>query len=45
LEQPYPGTGQKFPSEKIATPTKRDNLWRRAIELKPKEIGLDWVNF
>jgi integrase len=34
-----------FPSEKIATPIGRDNLWRRTIEPKLKPINLGWVNF
>ena len=34
-----------FPSETLKTPLNRDNVWRRSILPKLKEIGLGWVNF
>jgi integrase len=34
-----------FPSEGLATPIRRDNIWRRSIEPKLKTIGFQWANF
>jgi integrase len=34
-----------FPSENLTTPLSRDNVWRRYIRPKLKDIGLEWVNF
>jgi integrase len=34
-----------FPSEKLATPLAKDNVWRRSIGPKLKAVGLDWVDF
>jgi integrase len=34
-----------FPSETQTTPLSRDNLWRRNLLPKLKEIGLEWATF
>ena len=34
-----------FPSETLKTPLTRDNIWRRSIYPKLKEVGLSWANF
>jgi integrase len=34
-----------FPSEKLTTPIRKDNLWRRDFEPQLKGVGLDSVNF
>lgn len=34
-----------FPSEKMNTPLRKDNCWRRWIAPKLKAVGLEWVNF
>ena len=34
-----------FPSEKLATPLRRDNLWRRNMLPKLKKISLEWATF
>lgn len=33
-----------FPSERM-TPLSKDNCWRRSMQPKLKEVGLDWANF
>jgi integrase len=37
--------GWVFPSETLVTPIGRDNIWRRAIEPKLREIKLGWASF
>jgi integrase len=37
--------GCVFPSETLVTPIGRDNIWRRAIEPKLREIKLGWAIF
>jgi integrase len=34
-----------FPSEKTTKPIRKDNLWRRYIKPKLKDVGLDWIDF
>jgi integrase len=34
-----------FPSERLKTPLRKDNCWRRWIGPRLKSIGLGWVNF
>jgi integrase len=34
-----------FPSERLTTPLRKDNVWRRGFSPRLKPIGLDWVNF
>ncbi len=34
-----------FPSEKLSTPLRKDNCWRRGFLPRLKPIGLAWVNF
>ncbi len=34
-----------FPSEKLTTPIRKDNCWRRGFAPKLKAVGLSWVNF
>jgi integrase len=34
-----------FPSEKLITPLRKDNCWRRHFAPQLKAIGLGWVNF
>jgi integrase len=34
-----------FPSEKLTTPLRKDNCWRRHFVPQLKSIGLEWVNF
>ena len=34
-----------FPSEKLTTPVRKDNCWRRGFAPRLKPVGLDWVNF
>jgi len=34
-----------FPSETLATPLRRDNLWRRNLLPKLKKISLEWATF
>lgn len=34
-----------FPSEKLTTPIRKDNCWRRGFAPKLKAVGLGWVNF
>ncbi|WP_026443725.1 site-specific integrase [Pseudacidobacterium ailaaui] len=38
-------TAWLFPSETGRTPLSRDNLWRRSIHPRLREVGLEWVNF
>jgi integrase len=33
-----------FPSERM-TPLSKDNCWRRHIQPRLKEVGLEWANF
>jgi integrase len=40
---PYPMVCSPF--RNVKTPLAKDNVWRRHIPPKLKEIGLDWVNF
>jgi integrase len=34
-----------FPSEKLTTPIRKDNCWRRHFAPQLKTVGLQWVNF
>lgn len=34
-----------FPSERLATPLSRDNVWRRNIQPKLARVGLGWASF
>jgi integrase len=34
-----------FPSERLASPISRDNIWRRSIQPKLTEVGLGWASF
>ena len=34
-----------FPSEKLTTPLRKDNCWRRHFAPQLKAVGLGWVNF
>lgn len=34
-----------FPSEKLITPVRKDNCWRRHFVPQLKAVGLEWVNF
>jgi integrase len=34
-----------FPSEKLSTPLRKDNCWRRCFAPRLKPVGLGWVNF
>jgi integrase len=34
-----------FPSEKVSTPLRKDNIWRRHFAPRLKSAGLEWVNF
>ena len=34
-----------FPSEKLRTPIRKDNCWRRHFGPQLKAVGLGWVNF
>jgi integrase len=34
-----------FPSEKLTTPIRKDNCWRRGFAPRLKALGLGWVNF
>lgn len=34
-----------FPSEKLTTPLRKDNCWRRHFGPQLKAVGLEWVNF
>ncbi len=34
-----------FPSEKLRTPLRKDNCWRREFLPRLKPVGLQWVNF
>lgn len=34
-----------FPSERMTTPIRKDNVWRRDIGPKLKQVGLGWVDF
>ena len=38
-------TAWVFPSEKLTTPVRKDNCWRRHFAPQLKSVGLDWVNF
>jgi integrase len=38
-------TAWVFPSERLATPLRKDNCWRRHFAPQLKLVGLDWVNF
>lgn len=38
-------TAWVFPSEKLTTPVRKDNCWRRHFAPQLKAVGLDWVNF
>lgn len=37
--------GFVFPSEKVVTPLSLDNLWRRNMQPRLKEVGLEWAAF
>jgi integrase len=37
--------GFVFPSENLKTPLAADNLWRRHMQPKLKEVGLEWAAF
>jgi integrase len=37
--------GRVFPSEKLATPVSRDNVWRRDIQPRFEKIGMGWATF
>ncbi len=44
----YPETSPDaflFPSENLKKPVSRDNLWRRYMEPKLAEVGLEWATF
>jgi integrase len=34
-----------FPSEKLTTPLRKDNCWRRGFAPRLKAVRLSWVNF
>jgi len=34
-----------FPSEKMTTPVRKDNCWRRHFAPQLKSVGLEWANF
>jgi integrase len=34
-----------FPSERLTTPVRKDNCWRRHFAPQLKTVGLSWVNF
>ena len=34
-----------FPSEKLTTPVRKDNCWRRHFAPQLEAVGLQWVNF
>ena len=34
-----------FPSEKIETPIRKENLWFRSMRPRLRAVGLGWVNF
>jgi integrase len=34
-----------FPSEKLTTPIRKDNCWRRGFKPQLASVGLSWVNF
>jgi integrase len=38
-------TAWVFPSEKLTTPLRKDNCWRRGFAPRLKAVGLSWVNF
>ena len=38
-------TAWVFPSEKLTTPVRKDNCWRRHFAPQLKAVGLGWVNF
>jgi integrase len=38
-------TAWVFPSEKLVTPLRKDNCWRRHFAPQLKSVGLAWVNF
>jgi integrase len=38
-------TAWVFPSERLTTPVRKDNCWRRHFAPQLKTVGLDWVNF
>ena len=38
-------TAWVFPSEKLTTPVRKDNCWRRHFAPQLEAIGLGWVNF
>ena len=40
-----PPTAWVFPSETIATPVAKDNVWRRYFKPRLESVGLGWVNF
>jgi integrase len=44
LSAPQP-EGWLFPSENREKPLGRDNVWRRSIEPKLREVGLEWATF
>ncbi|HWQ54906.1 MAG TPA: tyrosine-type recombinase/integrase [Bryobacteraceae bacterium] len=37
--------GFVFPSENLASPLSRDNVWRRSIQTRLEKIGLGWAGF
>jgi integrase len=37
--------GWVFRSERLSTPLRKDNCWRRHFGPQPKKAGLGWVNF
>jgi integrase len=39
------GDAWVFPSEKLTTPLRKDNCWRRHFAPQLKAVGLHWVNF
>jgi len=41
---PSPGAWV-FPSERLTTPIRKDNCWRRHFKLRLEKAGLGWVNF
>jgi integrase len=38
-------TSWVFPSEKLTTPLRKDNCWRRHFKPQLEAVGLGWVNF
>ena len=44
FDRPLP-TALVFPSDKLTTPVRKDNCWRRHFGPQLKAVGLGWVNF